>query len=782
MKYPVIIFLVLSGWGILFGQGLTINEFMADNLSTVADQDGEYDDWVEIYNNSDAVISLSGYYLSDDDNLTRWAFPDTSIPSHGFLIVWVDDDVNQVGLHTNFKLSAYGEAVNLSGPGPVLVDSVSYGPQMTDISSGRYPDGTGSFRYMYPTFAAANRGDQIIFPDSSQYVFNDSIVHRFNLHFYTPNWRDSLKHYFENLDKKYFPAQLIFDDSIILDSIGVRYKGNSSYTLSRNTPKKPIKFNFNKYRDSQILYGLHRLNLHNSVSDPSFMREVIGYNIARRYLPAPRTAYANLYVDGELIGLYVVVEQIDKIFIRRYFENNACNLYKAGNDGAGLTYLGENQGEYESLYSLKTNEDENDWSRFIEMIDKLNNTPSRNFVDTMSKWLNLDGCVRLLAFNMVLSHFDSYTGSGRNYYLYDDMDAGRFNIIPWDLNESFGVYTGGWDVFTQDLTNISNLSQRPLNRRILEDDSLQQVYLDYIAQMSAGPASYDSVAALTARLFPLIDSCVLADTNKLYTYQNFIDNIDNDVYIDLRRLIPGLKSFARIRNDNIAVQLTYKTVFPGDTDNNGLVNELDILPVGLYFLTTGTPRFKISNNWQPWRLPAWDNLPAMYADANGDGVIDERDIIAIGVNWGNTHIVSGRSFAIDLDDSFIETYRGNFETIYGSLSGASAPIIAMKALLDSLFDGAFSRPTPSIFSLEQNYPNPFNSETIIEYSIPQNQDVTIIIYNLLGQEVSRPVNNQFLEAGEYQIHLDGSILATGIYFYRIKTDQGDIVRKMTVIK
>jgi hypothetical protein len=600
----------------------------------------------------------------------------------------------------------------------VLVDSVSLRPPDDRYQFWTLSRWDGLVSIHVSTFAAANRGDQIIFPDSSPYVFNDSIIHRFNLHFYTPNWRDSLKHYFEDLDKKYFPAQLIFDDSIILDSIGVRYKGNSSYTLSRNTPKKPIKFNFNKYRDSQTLYGLHRLNLHNSVSDPSFMREVIGYNIARRYLPAPRTLMPT-FMGRRTYGLYVVVEQIDKIFIQKYFENNACNLYKAGNDGAGLTYLGENQGEYESLYSLKTNEDENDWSRFIEMIDKLNYTPSRNFVDTMSKWLNLDGCVRLLAFNMVLSHFDSYTGSGRNYYLYDDMDASRFNIIPWDLNESFGVYTGGWDVFTQDLTNISNLSQRPLNRRILEDDSLQQVYLDYIAQMSAGRPRTIQLPHLTARLFPLIDSCVLADTNKLYTYQNFIDNIDNDVYVDLRRLIPGLKSFARIRNDNIAVQLTYKTVFPGDTDNNGLVNELDILPVGLYFLTTGTPRFKTSNNWQPWRLPAWDNLPAMYADANGDGVIDERDIIAIGVNWGNTHIVSGRSFAIDLDNSFIETYRGNFETIYGSLSGASAPMIAMKALLDSLFDGAFSRPTPSIFSLDQNYPNPFNSETIIEYSPPK---------------------------------------------------------------
>jgi hypothetical protein len=783
MKYPVIIFLILIGWGIAFGQGLLINEFMADNLTTIADQNGEYDDWVEIYNSGHSTISLSGYYLSDDDNLTRWPFPDTAIPAGGFLIVWADDDAGQAGLHASFKLSSYGEAVNLIGPGTIMVDSISYGPQMTDISYGRYPDGAGSFRYMYPTFSAANRGDQIVFPDSSNVVFNDTIIHRFNLHFYTPNWQDSLKHYFEDLDKEYFPARLTFDDSVVLDSIGVRYKGNSSYTLSRNTIKKPIKFSFNKYHDNQTLYGLHRMNLHNSVSDPSFMREAIGYKIVGHYLPAPRTAYANLYVEGELIGIYVMVEQIDKIFIQKYFENNAYNLYKAGSDGAALTYLGDDQEEYEDLYKLKTNESENDWSRFIEMLDRLNNTSRRNFVDTMNHWLNLDWCLRLLAFNMVISNFDSYTGSGRNFYFYDNMQNNQFHVIPWDLNESFGVYTGGWDVLTQDLTNISNLNLRPLNRRLLENDSLQQLYLDYIEQMSAGPACYDSVAAMADRIYPLIDSCVQADTNKLYTYQNFVDNIESDVYVDLRRLIPGIKSFSRARNENIALQLTYQTMFPGDTDNNGTVNASDILPIGIYFLTTGENRYKTSFNWQPWRLPGWDNLAAMYADANGDGTIDERDIIAIGLNWGNNHTINGRVYGINVaDDSLVEYYGDNFRAIYNSLSGESAPVQAMKALLDSLFDGTLDNSIPSTYALEQNYPNPFNLETVIKYSIPEKQNVTITIYNLLGQIVSRPIDGELLEPGEHLLHVDGSNMATGIYIYRVETQRGNIVRKMTIIK
>lgn len=373
------------------------------------------------------------------------------------------------------------------------------------------------------------------------------------MHFYVTGWADSLEYNYEN-GEVYMPAQLTYG-GMVLDSIGVRYKGHSSYMLSRNTPKKPLKFKFDKYRKDQTFFGLNRLNFSNCVQDPSFMREAISYNIARQYMPAPRTAYANIYIEGELIGFYVQVEQVDKIFLKRYFEDNGFNLYKSSDDGANLEYRGANQSVYESELELKTNEDLNDWSRLITMIDKLNNTPASAFVDTMQNYLNLDNCIRHLAFNMVLSHFDSYTGSGRNFYLYDDKVSGQFNIIPWDFNETFGAYTNNWDVITQDVVNVSNLIQRPLNKRILENDSLKQVYLNYISKMINSPASYDSIAARVDRIKSLIDSCVNADNNKLYSYQNFIDNIENDVYVGIGMLVPGIKSFSQKRNASLQAQI-----------------------------------------------------------------------------------------------------------------------------------------------------------------------------------------------------------------------------------
>ncbi len=146
-----------------FSSSIVINEFLADNSSTVADQDGEYDDWIELYNTTTTDISLSGYYLTDDSaDITQWTFPaGTIIPAGGYLIVWADDDGTQDGLHANFKLSASGESIVLSDPIQNMIDKVTFGAQTTDISMGRYPDGTGSFVEMTPTYSATNiiKGD-----------------------------------------------------------------------------------------------------------------------------------------------------------------------------------------------------------------------------------------------------------------------------------------------------------------------------------------------------------------------------------------------------------------------------------------------------------------------------------------------------------------------------------------------------------------------------------------------------------------------------------------------
>lgn len=140
--------------------GVVINEFLARNNSSNSDDNGEYDDWIEIYNPTLKAVNLSGMYLSDDPgNLTRWRFPanDVLLDSKAYLLVWCDNDLGQSGWHTNFKLDGDGEYIFLSASdGVTITDSLSFDAQQTDISYGRTPDGADIWDFMQPSPNAAN--------------------------------------------------------------------------------------------------------------------------------------------------------------------------------------------------------------------------------------------------------------------------------------------------------------------------------------------------------------------------------------------------------------------------------------------------------------------------------------------------------------------------------------------------------------------------------------------------------------------------------------------------
>ena len=139
---------------------IVINEFMASNDATIADQDGEFEDWIELYNGGETEIDLTGYFLSDDaENLTQWVFPEgTTITANGYLTIWADDDEDQAGLHANFKLSASAESIFLVNPDGEIIDAVVYTDQTADVSFARIPNGTGDFQASSPTFNDNNGG------------------------------------------------------------------------------------------------------------------------------------------------------------------------------------------------------------------------------------------------------------------------------------------------------------------------------------------------------------------------------------------------------------------------------------------------------------------------------------------------------------------------------------------------------------------------------------------------------------------------------------------------
>lgn len=156
--YPKARKMVVSTPGVVTA-GLKINELLADN-TTIPDSSGDFDDWIELYNSSNDTILLTGKYLTDkSDNLLKWRFtqPELKMAPKQFLVVWCDEEETEPGIHTNFKLSKSGELVYMTDTNGVdIIDSISFGPQTTNMSLARTIDGAGVWMQMAPTPGYSN--------------------------------------------------------------------------------------------------------------------------------------------------------------------------------------------------------------------------------------------------------------------------------------------------------------------------------------------------------------------------------------------------------------------------------------------------------------------------------------------------------------------------------------------------------------------------------------------------------------------------------------------------
>ena len=147
--YIVLFFSAL--FQVVSAQGLVINEILASNITTNTDEDGSNEDWVELYNSGTTAINLNGYGLTDDPLLLyKWIFPNISMAPGTYLLIWCSDKnrVNPAApLHTNFKISSGTDAVILTSAGGANVGTVPAVPGVSDVSYGRFPNGTGPFMY-----------------------------------------------------------------------------------------------------------------------------------------------------------------------------------------------------------------------------------------------------------------------------------------------------------------------------------------------------------------------------------------------------------------------------------------------------------------------------------------------------------------------------------------------------------------------------------------------------------------------------------------------------------
>jgi hypothetical protein len=142
---------------------ILINELMASNTKTIADPQGDYEDWIELYNPTDSPISLDGMYLTDSDRSPRkWSIPDgTELPAKGYLLIWADEQGKVIdGLHANFKLSSKGESIYLVDRDDrenIVIDHVKFEKQTDDVSFGRHPKSQSDWLPLSPTPGRANK-------------------------------------------------------------------------------------------------------------------------------------------------------------------------------------------------------------------------------------------------------------------------------------------------------------------------------------------------------------------------------------------------------------------------------------------------------------------------------------------------------------------------------------------------------------------------------------------------------------------------------------------------
>jgi hypothetical protein len=228
--------------------------------------------------------------------------------------------------------------------------------------------------------------------------------------------------------------------------VAVRYKGNANYMMSARSAKRPLKIDFNTFDKQGDFHGFKKVNLHTSAFDATRAREVLGYSVCRAAgVVAPRTALAEVSLtvpgkyDSEYLGLYGLVEQVDKDFLKKHFKS-AKGLLLKPEGMRGILYLGDDPAAYQKPYDGKTNVDDEQWQRLISFAKLVNQADDQQFNKQIGDYLDIDAFLRYLAVNTLLVNYDSFIGLGHNYYMYLVPETNKFVIFPWDLDLAFGSH------------------------------------------------------------------------------------------------------------------------------------------------------------------------------------------------------------------------------------------------------------------------------------------------------------------------------------------------------
>ena len=267
-------------------------------------------------------------------------------------------------------------------------------------------------------------------------LYDPKVLRTLFLDFEESDWEQELED-FHNTDVE-VPARLTVDGRTSHD-VGVRFRGATSYMMVEAGRKRPLNISVDFVHDGQAVMGYRTLNLLNSHEDPSFLRTVLYFHIARAYLAAPMANFVRLVVNGESWGVYVNVQQFNKDFAGEWFGGKKGARWKVpGNPGGrgSLAYLGDDPAPYKQIYEIKSKDEPEAWRALIRLCKTLCQTPPGQLPEALAPMLDIDGALKFLALENALVNNDGYWIRSSDYNLYLDKE-GRFHLVPYDANETF---------------------------------------------------------------------------------------------------------------------------------------------------------------------------------------------------------------------------------------------------------------------------------------------------------------------------------------------------------
>ena len=330
-------------------------------------------------------------------------------------------------------------------------------------------------------------------------VFDSSLVARVDI-LINP---DTLAFIYDNPESDIdFRSTFIFNNGTILDTldeVGFQLRGNTS----RYSLKKSFRVSFNTFVQGRKFHGLEKLCLNGEHNDPSIIRSRLCWETLHSFgIPGPRASHTEVYINGNYYGLYILVEYIDEELVQSRFGNSYGNLYKCLWP-ADLDYLGSDPDLYKytsgdrRAYDLITNSEEDDYTDIAHFIDVLNNTSLDDLACELDKVFNLDDYLKIMATDIITSNWDGYIYNKNNFYLYHNTETGKFEYIPYDLDNTYGIDWMSIDWGNRDIYDweMHDVEVRPLYTRLLDASDIRDRFSYQMQQLLNLLADEDSLFA-----------------------------------------------------------------------------------------------------------------------------------------------------------------------------------------------------------------------------------------------------------------------------------------------